>query len=564
MMRLLRRLKYYFLNYSFSGLYFAILSSFIVIRATQKFTLPSLWVTMKTIKPELSLQFLLAATSLLGGADAFTVQTSRARLIGLETPTVAQVKQFNRSPTGTQLNLFSFFRRNKSRGQEEDKAESAESTIQTTGPDEVKKSGNSILPSRIPVEEADIVIIGGGVSGLTAAITASQAAKKGDLKIVLLESSSRLGGRVMSEVTDDGYTLDEGFAVFLDEYPEVRKVLDFEALKLKPFLPGALVKLKNRNGFARVADPLREPGDIFNSILAPVGSLIDKAKVIPLFFNVKTKSVEELFVEHESDTETALIERWGFSDDFIAKFYKPFLEGIYLAPLSQQSSRMFSFVFKMFSEGSATLPEGGMIKVADQLVEKAKHAGVDIKLKTPVTRLETKSDGSVIVESAYNSKQTIYRAKSVIVATDGKVARKLLSQVDDSVSLEQLPEQPQLTVGCLYYSFEGTPPVEDPILILNGEESDDLKNPVNNVCFPSVVNKGYAPEGYSLCSVTVLGPAMEAFKNKPEELDQAVRQQLGTWFCESQSEIREEWELRKIFFVSYRVKGGASHRCWYA
>jgi phytoene dehydrogenase-like protein len=217
---------------------------------------------------------------------------------------------------------------------------------------------------------------------------------------------------------------------------------------------------------------------------------------------------------------------------------------------------MFSFVFKMFSEGSATLPEGGMIKVADQLVEKAKHAGVDIKLKTPVTRLETKSDGSVIVESAYNSKQTIYRAKSVIVATDGKVARKLLSQVDDSVSLEQLPEQPQLTVGCLYYSFEGTPPVEDPILILNGEESDDLKNPVNNVCFPSVVNKGYAPEGYSLCSVTVLGPAMEAFKNKPEELDQAVRQQLGTWFCESQSEIREEWELRKIFFVSYRVKVG--------
>jgi phytoene dehydrogenase-like protein len=515
-----------------------------------------------------SLQLLLAATALLGGADAFTVhhQTSRVRHIGLETPTATQVQQLNRSPTGTQLNLFNFFRRNKSKGEEEDRAKSTESTIQTTGPDEVKKSGKSILPRPIPVEEADIVIIGGGVSGLTAAITASQAAKKGDLKIVLLESSSRLGGRVMSEVTDDGYILDEGFAVFLDVYPEVKKVLDFEALKLKPFLPGALVKLKNRNRLARVADPLREPGDIFNAILAPVGSLIDKAKVLPLIFNVKTKSVEELFEEHETDTKTALIERWGFSDNFIAKFYKPFLEGIYLAPLSQQSSRMFSFVFKMFSEGSATLPEGGMIKVADQLVEKAKQAGVDIKLKTPVTRLETKSDGSVIVESAYNYKQIIYKAKSVIVATDGKVAQKLLSQIDDFASLEQLPEQPQLTVGCLYYSFEGTPPVEDPILILNGygEESGDEKHPVNNVCFPSVVNKGYAPEGYNLCSVTVLGPAMEAFKNKPDELDQAVRRQLGTWFRESRSEILEEWELKKIFFVSYLVEGGASHRCWYA
>jgi phytoene dehydrogenase-like protein len=516
------------------------------------------------IKLELSLQLLLAAAALLGGADAFTVQSSRAGLIGLDTPTVAQVQQFNRSPTttATQLNLFSFFRRNKSRREEGDKTESAEATIQTPGPEEINKSRKSILPRPSPVEEADIVIIGGGVSGLTAAITASQAVKKGDLKIVLLESSSRLGGRVMSEVTDDGYTLDEGFAVFLDEYPEVRKVLDFEALKLKPFLPGALVKLKNRNNFARVADPLRLPADIFNSILAPVGSLIDKAKVIPLFFNVKTKSVEKLFEEQETDTETALIDRWGFSDNFIAKFYKPFLEGIYLAPLSQQSSRMFSFVFKMFSEGSATLPEGGMIKVADQLVEKAKQAGVDIKVETPVTRLETKSDGSIIVESAYNSKHTTYKAKAVIVATDGKVAQTLLSQIDDFASLEQLPEQPQLTVGCLYYSFEGAPPVEDPILILNGhgEESDDEKNPVNNICFPSVVNKGYAPEGYSLCSVTVLGPAMEAFKNKPEELDRAVREQLGTWFREIQSEILEEWELKKIFFVSYLVKVGASHR----
>ena len=516
---------------------------------------------MKMTKPGLSLQFLLAVAALLGGTDAFTAQTSRSRLFGLEMPTVGLMQQFNRSPTGTRLNLSGF----KSKGEEEDTTESVESTSPTNGPDGVKKSEKSILPGPIPVEEADIVIIGGGVSGLTAAITASQAAKKDDLKIVLLESSSRLGGRVMSEVTDDGYTLDEGFAVFLDEYPEVRKVLDFEALKLKPFLPGALVKLKNRDSFARVADPLRLPADIFNSILAPVGSLIDKAKVIPLFFNVKLKSVEELFEENETDTETALIDRWGFSDNFIAKFYKPFLEGIYLAPLSQQSSRMFSFVFKMFSEGSATLPEGGMIKIADQLVEKAEQAGVDIKLQTPVTRLETKSDGSVIVESAYDSKQTVYKAKSVIVATDGKVAQKLLSQVDDFEFLEQLPELPQLTVGCLYYSFKGTPPVEDPILILNGngEESDLEKNPVNNACFPSVVNKGYAPEGCSLCSVTVLGPAMKAFKNKPEELDQAVRQQLGTWFCENRSEILEEWELKKIFFVSNMVKRAGSRRCWH-
>jgi hypothetical protein len=108
-------------------------------------------------------------------------------------------------------------------------------------------------------EDADIVVVGGGVSGLTAAITAAEIAKekKNELKIVLVEGSSELGGRVQSEVTEDGFVLDKGFAVFIDQYPEAKKVLDFEALKLKPFLPGALVKLKSRNKLARVSDPLR-------------------------------------------------------------------------------------------------------------------------------------------------------------------------------------------------------------------------------------------------------------------------------------------------------------------
>jgi phytoene dehydrogenase-like protein len=100
--------------------------------------------------------------------------------------------------------------------------------------------------------------------------------------------------------------------------------------------------------------------------------------ILPLIFNVRTKSIEKLFEERETDTETALIERWGFSDDIINKFFKPFLEGIYLTPLSKQSSRMFSFVFKMFSEGAATLPEGGIGAVATQLEEKAKKLGVEI------------------------------------------------------------------------------------------------------------------------------------------------------------------------------------------
>ena len=327
-------------------------------------------------------------------------------------------------------------------------------------------------------------------------------------------------------------------------------MLDYESLRLKPFLPGALVKLKSRNKLARVSDPLREPGDTINALLSPIGSFGDKLNLLPLVLNVRTKSIEELFEEKETDTETALIQRWGFSDDFISTFFKPFLEGIYLTDLSKQSSRMFSFVFKMFSEGSATLPEGGMGAVSAQLVDRAKKAGVEIRTSYHVTRITSSSKGdSCVVECA--GKKQRFIAPSVVVATDGQIAQRLLSTVEGFESLSDLPEQPQVGVGCVYYAFNGSAPIEEPILILNGidEESRNKKFPVNNVCFPSVVNKGYAPEGSNLCSVSVLADAMEFYKGRPDDLDEAIRKQLGTWFQGRRSDIIENWELKKIFWV---------------
>lgn len=414
---------------------------------------------------------------------------------------------------------------------------------------------NSNLPSFVKkgsqkdsTESADIVIIGGGISGLAAAITAAEAVneKNEKKKIVLLEANTKCGGRVSSEKTEDGFVLDEGFAVFIEEYPAVKKLLDYDDLELKQFLPGALVKIKGSDKLARVADPLRNPEDIVDSVLSPVGSLIDKIKVLPLVLNVRLSSVKSIFDEDETDTKTALVERWGFSDAFINTFLKPFLEGIYLAPLSEQSSRMFSFVFKMFSDGSAALPKGGMIAVTNQLVKKAESLGVLILTDAPVTKLSPQ-ENKFFIECTADSGR-FFDASTVVVATDGQVAKKIISNIQGFESLKDEPDQKQRAVGCLYYGFEGPAPVEDPILVLNGmkDENDD---PVNNVCFPSVVNEGYAPEGYNLCSVTVLSDVMDRYMNKPDELDQAVRRQLGTWFVDQKSDIMDKWDLKKIFYI---------------
>lgn len=397
-------------------------------------------------------------------------------------------------------------------------------------------------------EEASICIIGGGVSGLSAALTAAQEYKTKN--VVLLESSETLGGRVRSDKDENGFILDRGFAVFIEEYPFAKKLLNYDDLRLHKFLPGALVKLSGSEKLERVADPLRIPGDLVTALLAPVGTLLDKIRILPLIFHVRTKSIEELFEEPETDTLSSLKFRWQFSDEMIEKFFQPFLEGIYLGPLNEQSSRMFLFVFKMFSEGAATLPEGGIGAVAQQLVSKATKAGVTICTDTTVNEI-LENDNNMFALKSSNGTH-IVDAKAVIVATEGPVSKHLLSKIKSLEKLMSEDDQPQRAVGCLYYSFQGAAPVDDPILILNGSnlKRGTKSNPINNICFPSTVSASYAPLGYNLCSVTVLKSAMDAYNGEDAELDKAVRTQLSEWFPELEYDIMNSWKLLRIYRIA--------------
>jgi hypothetical protein len=76
-----------------------------------------------------------------------------------------------------------------------------------------------------------------------------------------------------------GFLLDRGFQIFLTSYPEARAALDYEALSLRPFYAGALVRWNA--GWHRVADPVRHPADALATLLPdnPVGDVADKLRV---------------------------------------------------------------------------------------------------------------------------------------------------------------------------------------------------------------------------------------------------------------------------------------------
>ncbi len=230
-----------------------------------------------------------------------------------------------------------------------------------------------------------IYIVGAGISGLVAARTLE---KKGYAPVIL-ESSDRPGGRVKSD-TESGVVYDHGFQVLLTAYPQARRHLDFDKLNLRRFLPGALVF--NTGTPQRIGDPLRDFSSLLPTLNSKVGTLKDKWKIFRLSSGLKQKSVDEIFATPEQTT-LQYLEAYGFSDQVIRTFFKPFFGGIFLEEALSTSSRMFEFTFKMFSEGYAAIPDSGIGAIAAQLV-----AGLNktsIRYNQPVQQV---TSGSVILK----------------------------------------------------------------------------------------------------------------------------------------------------------------------
>jgi phytoene dehydrogenase-like protein len=121
-----------------------------------------------------------------------------------------------------------------------------------------------------------IYIIGAGISGLVAAKTLEE----NGYKSIIIEATSSVGGRVKTDIVKD-YQLDRGFQVLLNAYPKAKDHLDFKGLNLQAFLPGATIFLDGRS--QTIGDPLRNLSLLFPTLIASVGSVSDKLKILNNF-----------------------------------------------------------------------------------------------------------------------------------------------------------------------------------------------------------------------------------------------------------------------------------------
>ena len=360
-----------------------------------------------------------------------------------------------------------------------------------------------------------VIIIGGGLAGLTAA----NYLEKAGVDYQLLEATERVGGRVKTDEID-GFLLDRGFQVLLTAYPEAQQLLNYKALELRTFAPGAALLLAD-GSIDIIGDPMRDLSTLVPTLRAKAGSLADKFRILNLRRQVKQKSVDTLFEQEEHPTYVALQNEYGFSEKMIERFFQPFFSGIFLEKELDTSRRMFDFVFKMFAKGMAAVPNNGMEAIPRQLANNLPAERIHVN--TPVAKIE---GNTVITQSGDKMK-----ADKIILATEAT-----------SLVKEYHPTTNQEYVSTWHLHFTSTtPPIAEPLIGLNTTK-DRL---VNNICTISRVASGYAPAGQELISISVVGDPNIA----PEKMADRVRKEMRHWFG---SQV-DSWGHLYTHFVRYAL-----------
>ena len=365
------------------------------------------------------------------------------------------------------------------------------------------------------------IVIGAGVAGLACAIRLTEAGRQ----VSIVEATDRVGGRVATDHVD-GFTLDVGFQVLLTAYPACRALLDYDALRLRAFEPGA--KVRHRGRLCTLGDPWRRPMQAISTALSPVASLGDKLRIAKLRAQSRQGSLQQLYELPDCSTESYLREL-GFSESFIDEFFRPFLGGVYLDESLQVSRRMLDFVFRMFASGDIAVPADGMSAIPQQLVQRLPQGTV--KFQQAVTSI---TDGTV-----HFSDGTEQKADQIVVATESDAAARLL----------QLPEiKTRWGQSTTIYYTGPAPKNAGKFLVLRGDE----EGPIQTAVILSNVAREYAPGDAGLMSICLSENFSVPDPTDLDWVDRQVKKQARTWF----GSCTDSWK----FIRSYQLPFGLPQR----
>jgi protoporphyrinogen oxidase len=360
------------------------------------------------------------------------------------------------------------------------------------------------------MEHHPVVIIGAGIAGLTCA----KYLNDHQIPSTVLEASDAVGGRVRTDEVD-GFRLDRGFQVLLTSYPEARALLDYEALDLKAFRSGALIRYDQ--SFVKLANPLKEPLAAIPTLFAPVASLSDKLKVLKISQQIRNTTEEQFFDQPDTST-LEFLQSYGWSEEFIQNFFRPFFGGVFLERELSTSSNFFQFLFQQFALSDVVVPATGMQAIPEQLAARLPAGSIQTNRRVNVIR-----EGKIHLETG-----EILSPEITVLAVDASASDHIL-RCQSSYRFNE--------TACVYFAANRSP-LKDTMLVINPDDS----SLINNMCVPSDIAPAYAPAGKSLISVSVVGKG-----RIPHETDLAgeIQKELTGWFG---NEVKE-WQHLRTYYI---------------
>ena len=299
---------------------------------------------------------------------------------------------------------------------------------------------------------AEVLIVGAGLAGLSAALSLQAAGKD----VLVVESSDRAGGRVASDLID-GFICDRGFQLINARYPALQEL---DVIKELDFIQAPRV-IEVSLGEKRhpIGDPRQAPWTVLNR---ETGSISEKIALLR-------------FVAGKAKPGQSIAEALRNTGTCYDRVLRPFLQGVFLTDPENVDAVYGRAIVKSFVNGQPGVPRKGVGELPKALAKRVEN----IVYNAQVERIEKKS---------VKTNNGTYTADKILIATDATTATQLLG----------LTEVPRMA-GCItWYHATSHNPSGTGYLVVDGQR----RGPIINTVVISDISKNYAPTGQNLISTT--------------------------------------------------------------
>ncbi len=364
--------------------------------------------------------------------------------------------------------------------------------------------------ARAPESPPSIVVIGGGITGLTAAYRLQSLAREHafPLAVRLLESSDRLGGKIRTARVD-AFTVEEGPDIFLARKPagvNLCRELGLEG-RLRPTNPDHRGSLILRDGELfplpeglSAMIPTRLKPFLRSPLLSPWGKIRMGADwLLPARSGEADESVASFFSRrlgrelYEKIVDPLLGGLYGGSGDVLSlKATFPHLRALEREHGSLLRGLLARRGATRQSGGAFVTLEGGMEELTATLERTL--TGVRVTTGAPVRSLSPRASGFSVVTD-----HDRYEADAVLLATPAYVSGALVAPFDDALArdLGSIRYGSTVTLSLAYRLRDVPRPLDAYGYIIPRSEG----RPVLACTWSSTKIPGRAPEGMALLRV---------------------------------------------------------------